>query len=119
MYAATARVLLVGENEIGFSSLLHRLEKNGCQCRFTTSCFEGARLVVDSSFDLVLCGGQMNGSQDLISAVLGSTSTLFRYVLVEDGCWWVPAVLRGELCTGALALRPSEFAKALDTIVGK
>jgi hypothetical protein len=117
MNPVLVRVLLVGESRIGFSCLLERLQKGGCQCHFTASCVEGAHLVADSSFDLVLCSGQMDGSQDLISAVQGSNATLFRYVLVEDGCWWVPAVLQGEQCAGAPALRPSEFAKALDTMV--
>ena len=117
MKPALVRVLLVGESRIGFSSLLERLQKSGCQCLFTTSCVEGAHLVADSSFDLVLCSGQMDGSQDLVRAVRDSNATLFRYVLVEDGCWWVPAVRQGEQCACAPALRPSEFAKALDTMV--
>ncbi len=117
MNAAAVRVLLVGESKAGYASLLQRLQKSDCQCQFTASCSEGARLVADSSFDLVLCGSQMDGSQNLIRAVLGSSATLFRYVLVEDGCWWVPAILRGKYCAGAPALRPREFAGALDSII--
>ncbi len=37
--------------------------------------------------------------------------------LVEDGCWWVPTVARGEPCSCAPAFRDAEFANALDTMV--
>ena len=117
MDAATVRVLLVGESRAGYSSILQRLQKSGCQCQFAASCKEGARMVGDASFDLVLCGSQMDGSQNLIRAVAGSSASLFRYVLVEDGCWWVPAILQGESCASAQALRPREFTKVLDSIV--
>ena len=119
MDTATVRVLLVGESQTGFSSLLQRLQKSGCQCHFVASCFDGARLVAHASFDLILCSGQMNGFQVLSNAARGSSASLFRYLLVEDGCWWVPAVLRGEQSAGAPALRPSEFARALDALVSK
>ena len=111
------RVLLVGGSNIGFSPLSGRLEKSGYQCQFVTSCLDGARLVARSSFDLVLCSGRMKGFQLLLSAARRSSASLFRYVLVEDGCWWVPTVLRGEPCLGAPAFRDAEFANALDTMV--
>lgn len=116
MDAATVKVLLVGESKAGYSSIIRHLEKRGCQCQFTNSCSQGACLIADSSFDLVLCGSQMDGSQDLISAVIDSHATLFRYVLVEDGCWWVPAVLQGKYSSDAPALRPRQFTGVLDSI---
>ncbi len=116
MDAATVRVLLVGESKSGYSSIIRHLEKSGCQCQFANSCSQGAGLAAGSSFDLVLCGSQMDGSQELIGAVIDSRATLFRYVLVEDGCWWVPAVLQGKYCPDAPAMRPRQFTGVLDSI---
>jgi hypothetical protein len=115
--AAVLRVLLVGESQVGFSSLSQRLENNTCQCQFVSSGFDGARLLAQCTFDLVLCSSQIDGFQALCSAACSSSASLFRYVLEEDGCWWIPAVLRGEECAGTPALRPSEFAKTLDTML--
>lgn len=117
MDVATVRALLVGESKAGYSPLLQRLQKGGCQCQFVASCNEGARLVAESLFDIVFCGSQMDGFQNLIQAVVESSSTLFRYVLVEDGCWWVPTILQGKYCAGGPALRPPEFSRVLDSLV--
>jgi len=110
------KVLLVGGSSVGFSPLSEQLEKSGYQCRFVGTCLDGARLIARSSFDLVLCSGRMKGFQLLLSAVRRSSASLFRYLLVEDGCWWVPTVLRGEDCSRAPAFRDREFASALDTM---
>jgi CheY-like chemotaxis protein len=113
----TVKVLVVGGSTVGFSSLSERLEKSGYKCEFVTTCLDGARLVGRRSFDLVLCSGRMKGFQLLLSAARRTSASLFRYLLVEDGCWWVPTVLRGERCTRAPAFRDSEFANALETMV--
>jgi hypothetical protein len=110
-------VLLVGESAKGSSSLLRHLEKRGCECYVATSGSEAARLLVDHVFDLILCTDLMEGINALIASVVGSSTTLFRCYPVEDGCWWLPAVRHGEKCLGASALRPGEFASALDEIV--
>jgi CheY-like chemotaxis protein len=110
------KVLLVGGSNVGFSPLSEQLEKSGYKCRFVSTCLDGARLVARASFDLVLCSGRMKDFQLLLGAVRRSSASLFRYLLVEDGCWWVPAVLRGEDCTRAPAFRGTEFVSALDTM---
>jgi len=115
--ARPVEVLLVGGSSIGFSPLSERLEKSGYNCQFVSTCLDGARLIARASFDLVLCSGRMKGFQVLLSAARRSSASLFRYLLVEDGCWWVPTVLRGEECSRAPAFRDTEFANALDTMV--
>jgi hypothetical protein len=117
MSTKLVRVLLVGEGAKGFSSLLQRLAKRGCECHMATSCSEATRLFASHAFDLVLCADRMEGINALIASLIGSLTTLFRCYLVEDSCWWLPAVRHGEKCLGAPALRPGEFAYALDVIV--
>jgi CheY-like chemotaxis protein len=113
------KVLLVGGSSVGFSPLSEQLERSGYQCRFVATCLDGARLIARASFDLILCSGRMRGFQLLLSAVRRSSASLFRYLLVEDGCWWVPTVLRGEDCSRVPAFRDTEFASALDTMANE
>jgi hypothetical protein len=53
----------------------------------------------------------------LISLLEGSDVTLFYFQLVEDGCWWLPALRSGQTCFGSYALRPSEFVLSLNEIM--
>lgn len=110
-------VLVVGESSEGSSFLLQRLEKRGCECHVATSSAEAVRFFAGHGFDLVLCTDWMQGINTLIATLVGSPSSLFCCHPVEDSCWWLPAVRHGEKCLGAPALRPSEFAYALDGIV--
>lgn len=119
MSAAAVNVLFVGRNVKGCSLLLEHLERRGCQCRIATSSSEAAQLAAERRFDLVLCSGQMEGINSLVRSFVGSPSILFRFYLVENGCWWLPAVWQGEECSGAPALRPSEFAAILNSLVDK
>lgn len=117
MSTKLVRVLLVGESAKGSSSLQDRLEKCGCECHASESCSEAILLSAGHAFDLILCTGQMEGINELVESLIGSPTTLFRCLPVEDSCWWLPVVRQGEKCLGAPALRPTEFASALDEIV--
>jgi hypothetical protein len=107
------RVLFVGRS-LGSCSLSERLRTCGCQCQFASSCFDAIQLASKSSFDLVLCGGRVKGFHELLSAAKNSRATLFRYVLVEDGCWLLPTLIAGEPCLSAPALREAELSEVLD-----
>jgi hypothetical protein len=116
MGSVPIQVLLVGENGMRCSSLAERLKQYGCECRAVSGCLDGARLVSRDSFDLVLCSGRLKGFQTLVAAARSSSASLFRYLLVEDGCWWVPTVFHGDRCSRAPAFRDAEMAKVLDAI---
>jgi hypothetical protein len=47
-------------------------------------------------------------------ALAGLPVTAFLCLLVENGCFWLPAIDGGKECLGWHALRPSEFASALE-----
>jgi hypothetical protein len=89
----------------------------GCKCSFARSYQEGALLFSEHAFDLVLCSDRKNGDNTLVNRVIESSASIFRSHLVEHICWWLPTVLYGEKCLGTPALRPDEFAKALDSVV--
>jgi CheY-like chemotaxis protein len=107
-------VLLVVESATGLSPLLQRLEDFGCQCQLAASCLDAAQRITQTSFDVVLCGDQTKNFPSLLNAVRSSSASLFRYLLVEDGCWWVRAICQGEPCSDAPAFRDREFSEALD-----
>lgn len=111
------RILLVGESPMGFSYLSQRLEKRGCECSVACSNVDGARLFHEHPFDVILCCGCRDGIESLIRSIIGSSASLYRSHRVEDGCWWLPAVLHGEACSGAPALQPGEFMKMLDQML--
>ena len=117
--ASTIRVLLVGDSPQSFYLCQKHLERNGCECEFA----DCERSVWDTleqrQFDLVFSLRTDRGTRNLSLAILlnGLPTTLFYVLRVEEGCWWVPILILGEECFGAPALRPKEFANALDAVL--
>lgn len=112
----TVRVLLIGESAGSFSSLLQRLEEQGCGCKFASSYAEGVRFFADQPFDLVLCSGRP-GIRALFPPVISSSASLFCAHAIEDSCLWVPVIVHGDECLGKPPLRPREFADTLSQLV--
>ena len=117
--SAEVRVLLVGESPKVFSSCRRRLETNGCRCEFAECEREVWNILQQEQFDIVLSvhRGQSSEPESLGAFLSGSRTTLFYALPVENGCWWVPILKVGEECFGAPALRPTEFANALDEVL--
>jgi hypothetical protein len=113
------RVLLVGENAKGFSFLRQRLENGGCRCLFASGGSEAEQVARENQLDVVLCVGRVRGIEALVATLIGSPGSLYWSRVVDDGCLWLPAVLHGVKCLGAPAMRTSEFANALDGIIGE
>lgn len=109
-------VLLLGESEGGTSHLLRLMEKRGCHCSFATSA-EASRVLAEHGFDLVLSTIPLGQSHPLVLLLENSDCAVFYSCPVEDGCWWVPLTGHGRKCLGAPALRPSEFATAIDRAI--
>jgi len=114
-----AKVLLVGENAQGSSYLAKRLQGRGCECEFALSYQEACWLLRAQDFDLVLSPMRLRDDSlfALIGLLDGSGITLFYSHAVENGCWWLPALRRGQECFGSSALRPSEFVAALEEAI--
>jgi hypothetical protein len=112
-------VLLIGESPQDSSELSARMEMLGCQCRFVSSCREAHLVVRSQAFDLVLGHGRLpDGSlYSLMNLLEGSGATMFYSFAVEYGCWWLPALRRGQKCFGSPALRPSEFMCLLNEMI--
>ena len=114
------RVLLIGEGSGSFSGIIRRLEKTGCRCQFANSYAEAQRLVEEEAFELVLSAipPREKAMSLLTMALAGTHANVFYAHPVEDSCWWLPVLRDGLQCFGAPALRPSEFTRLLDRVVG-
>jgi hypothetical protein len=112
-------VLLIGETPQGSSHLAKRLQRSGFECGFAFSHEEACSLLMAQGFDLVLSPLRMPGGSafSLVALLEGSTSTLFYFEAVENGCWWLPALRNGRNCFGSSALLPSEFVPLLDEVI--
>jgi hypothetical protein len=109
-------VLLIGESARSFTHITRRLEKHGCRCRFADSYEQAREIILNEPLDLILSviPPRENAISSLTELLLGTRASIYYAQLVEDGCWWLPALRQGERCFGAPALRPSEFAALLD-----
>jgi hypothetical protein len=117
--ASMPRILLIGERPQDSSHLAKRLHARGCRCEFATSYQQARVLLRGRQFDLVLSPTRLKKASllPLIDLLEGSAVTLFYSHAVEQGCWWLPALRRGERCFGSNALRPAEFARELDETI--
>ncbi|HEU5400580.1 MAG TPA: hypothetical protein VFU86_04435 [Terriglobales bacterium] len=70
-------------------------------------------------FDLVLCPMRTrDGSLYPVMKLLeGSDTTMFYFHPVEQGCWWLPALRRGQLCFGSAAYRGKDFVIPLEEAI--
>jgi hypothetical protein len=119
MNQSTVRVLLIGESENGSSYLRGQLESRGCSCWFAQATEKSVASFAPYSFHLILSTTPLHQFNRLLTELGGSNCTVFYSCPVEDGCWWLPVVRRGQKCLGAPALRPSEFIRELDQMVKK
>jgi hypothetical protein len=111
-------ILLVGETVQG-SSFLASLDRRGCECTSATSCREAFAILRNREFDLVLCPTRVrDGSLYPAMRLLeGSDTTMFYLYPVEQGCWWLPALRRGQICFGSAAYRGKDFVTLLDETI--
>jgi len=113
------RVLLIGDSPQSFLLCQTRLERNGCECEFTECERTAWEMLCHHQFDLVLSlhSSRASSCPGLGLLLSGSPTTLFYAVRVEEGYWRVPILRLGEECFRVPALRPSEFAGALDEVL--
>jgi hypothetical protein len=113
-----SNVFLIGESVQG-SSLAASMDRREFECSFATSCGDAFLSLRNREFDLVLSPTRLrDGTLYPIMGLLeGSGATLFYSYPVERGCWWLPALQRGEKCFGSPALRHGEFILLLDGLM--
>lgn len=115
-------VLLVGQTARSSHRLVQWLEDQACECHFADSSKEACACIARMQFDFALSPYELpdRPAYPLVKHLIGSISTLFFSIAVENGCLWVPTLARGKKWPASKALRPAEFAdtfrKTLDQL---
>lgn len=109
-------VLLVGQSFQTAAALSNQLRRWGFRCRFARSIRAACRLLRSVPVDVVLSDMHLSDGSGcrLLALLAGLPVTAFLCLPVENSCFWLPAIDAGHGCLGSPALRPSEFANALE-----
>jgi hypothetical protein len=109
-------VLLVGRNGSWGSSVLKSLEKFRSELSFAAPQSVTSEYVRKGAYDLILLDSTVSPEQrrQLVSDLIGSNASVFYTFPVENGCWWLPTLRRGQDCHGTPAFRRNEFPYELE-----
>ena len=109
-------MLLVGQDFHSSQALTDRLRDWGFRCHFASTVRAANRLLSSVRIDVVLSNTHLPDGTGfgLVTVLAGLPVTAFLCLPVEDSCFWLPAIDRGKACLGLPALRPLEFASALE-----
>jgi hypothetical protein len=114
-------VLLVGQSFQTSKTLTDRLRLWGFRCHFASNLRTAQHLLSSVRVDVVLSNAHLSDGTGfrLLSVLAGRPVTAFLCVQVEKSCFWLPAIDGGKECLGLPALRPVEFASALEEMAGR
>jgi hypothetical protein len=109
-------VLLVGQSFQSPNRLTNRLRRWGFRCHFAGNMRAARELLRSVRVDVVLSDMRLSDGTGiaLLGILAGLAVTAFLCFPLETSCFWLPAVDAGKKCLGLPALRPAEFAKALE-----
>jgi DNA-binding NtrC family response regulator len=109
-------VLLVGESFQTPNHLTNWLRRWGFRCHFAGNLRTARELLDSMRVDVVRSDMHLSDGTGvaLLRILTGLAVTAFLCLPVETSCFWLPAVDAGKKCLGLPALRPAEFAKALE-----
>ena len=112
-------VLLVERDARCTSALESYLLKRGCELCLATSKKEALEFLDRRHFDLVLSEFLLSDgtAYELMLQLLGSSTTMFFFNAVEDGCWWMNAIYEGQDRSQDPGMRPAQFKILLDKIL--
>ena len=99
--------------------VLRSLEKFDCEWSFVSPQIVTAEYVRKGAYNLILLDSTVSPEQrkQLASELIGSKASIFYTFPVENGCWWLPTLRRGQDCHGAPAFRRNEFPFELERIL--
>ena len=112
-------VLLVGHDFHRAQPLADRLRRWKLRCQFASNMRAASDLLRWQPVDLVLSTTRLSDGTGigLLATLAGLPVTAFLCLPVESSCFWLPAIDGGKECLGLPALRPAEFARALEEMV--
>jgi DNA-binding NtrC family response regulator len=109
-------MLLVGQSFQTRHGLTERLVRWGFRCHFAGNMRAARETLREVRVDVVLSDMRLPDGTGiaLLGILAGLAVTAFLCLPVETSCFWLPAIDAGEKCLRSPALRPVEFAKALE-----
>jgi len=111
--------LLVGRNGSWGTLVLRSLEKFRTELSFAAPQTVTPEYVRRGAYDVILLDSTVSPEQrrQLASELIGSEVSVFYTFPVENGCWWLPTLRRGQDCHGTPAFRRNEFPFELERIL--
>jgi hypothetical protein len=112
-------VLLVGRNGSWGTLVIKSLQKYQCELSFAAPRIVTSEYVRNGAYNLILLDSTVLPEQrrQLASELIGSEASIFYTFPVENGCWWLPTLRRGQDCHGAPAFRRNEFPLEVERIL--
>ncbi len=109
-------VLLVGQSFQSPNGPTNRLRRWGFRCHFAGNMRTARELLGSIRVDVVLSDMHLSDGTGIamLGIFAGLAVTAFLCFPLETSCFWLPAIDAGKKCLGLPALRPAEFAKALE-----
>jgi hypothetical protein len=116
---ACPSALLVGRNGSWGKLVLKSLEKFRSELFFVAPHIVTPEYVRKSACSLILLDSTVPPEQrrQLASELAGANVSIFYTFPVENDCWWLPALRRGQDCHGSPAFRRNEFPHELERIL--
>lgn len=117
--APTVAVLLVGDRARSSPILQDHLRRRGCRVFFAASYKEAQKTLGERHYDLILSEFMVSDgtAYQFMPCLRGPDTTMFFSNTVEDGCWWLNAILEGEDRSEEPGMRAAQFRIVLDKIL--
>jgi response regulator RpfG family c-di-GMP phosphodiesterase len=118
MTLAVRNALLVGQNFQSAQTLTERLRRWKFRCHFAANVQAASEFLAVHPVDLLLSNTHLldGTGYRLLMNLARLPVSAFLCFPVENSCLWLPAIDGGKRCLGLPALRPSEFARALEEV---
>ncbi|MBZ5660532.1 MAG: hypothetical protein LAO08_09005 [Acidobacteriia bacterium] len=113
------RILMVGRNTSWGAPLQLTLRELGCDFAFAPSLRATPDFVRKKSVAVLLLDSTVPPThrRKLAAALAGSNISIFQLFPVENDCWWLPALLKGEDCFGSPGFRSKELPVELSRVL--
>lgn len=111
---------MVGQKASWGSPLQSALQDLGCEYSFAVSLRVTNEFVRKKSFAVLLLDSTVPPAlrRRLATGMAGSEASIFQLFPVENDCWWLPVLRKGEDCFGSPGVRTKEFPGELARLLG-
>ena len=112
-------ILLVGRSGSWGALILRSVRKFRSEVSFVAPHLLTPEYARARNYGIILLDSTVPPEQRrrLVSGLAGSETSIFYTLPVENGCWWLPVLRRGQDCHGTPAFRRNEFPFELERIL--